>query len=208
MIDSPVLALAISAVAGYALGSVPLPYLVVHAVRGEDLRTRFTGNVGVMNAGRVLGRRGLVAVFVAELAKGVLAAWIGLRLQGPQAAWVAVNASVVGANWPIWLGWSGGRGNSTFIGGLLVVSPVLTALLGSVWLLARGVLRSAFRATRLNIVLMPVQVAAWSWWQYRAAEQVAFFTATSLVATLVFLTRHRADTDDHMAIRGRAPDVP
>jgi glycerol-3-phosphate acyltransferase PlsY len=193
---------------GYLLGSIPVPYIAVRLATGQDLRTRFTGNVGVMNSGHVLGLGGGVAVFLAEVAKGMLAAWVGLRLGGQSLAWLAIVAAVVGANWPVWLKWVGGRGNSTFIGGMLAAPQglYLFALLALVWIAGRVALGEAFRATRLNLLLMPLQFVLWSAWFFGTVGEVLYFGTVGLILSLVFRSKHSRDTDDHMALRGKTVD--
>jgi glycerol-3-phosphate acyltransferase PlsY len=194
---------------GYLLGSIPVPYIAVRLATGQDRRTRFTGNVGVMNCGHVLGLKGGVAVFLAEVAKGMLAAWVGLRLGGQALAWLAIVAAVVGANWPVWLKWAGGRGNSTFIGGMQVAPQglYLCALLALVWIVGRVVLGEAFRATRLNLRLMPLQFVLWSAWFFGTVGEVLYFGIVGLVLSLIFRSKHSRDTDDHMALRGKTADA-
>jgi glycerol-3-phosphate acyltransferase PlsY len=72
----------------------------------------------------------VVAIF--DIAKGTLPTWLGLRLG--LGLWVALAsglAAVVGHNWPLYLGFKGGRGLGTFGGMLLVVFPW-----GALWLAA------------------------------------------------------------------------
>ena len=209
MSGSSIGALVAAVTIGYLLGSIPVPYIAVRLATGQDLRTRFTGNVGVMNSAHVLGVKGGVAVFLAEVVKGMLAAWVGLRLGGPWLAWLAIIAAVVGANWPVWLKWAGGRGNSTFIGGMLVAPQglYLFAMLGIVWIAGRVVLGEAFRATRLNLLLMPLQFVLWSAWFFGTVGDVVYLGAVGLTLSLVFRSKHSRDTDDHMALRGKAVDA-
>lgn len=191
---------ALAACCGYLIGSVPTPYLIVRAAKGVDLREHATGNVGVMNSGSVLGRYGMVVVLFAEGVKGMAAALVGLWLAGPEGAWVAAIAATVGANWPVFLRGSGGRGNTTFTGGMLVAAPGLVLMMAIVWLVLRVAMRDAFSATRINIVTMPVQVALWSLWQ-RPPDIRWFYIVTGLVPAMVFLSHHRRETDDHMVLR-------
>ena len=52
-------------VAGYVMGSMPWGLWLVRAFRGEDIRSRGSGNIGASNVWRVHGRRlGLPSVFI------------------------------------------------------------------------------------------------------------------------------------------------
>jgi len=56
--------------------------------------------------------------------KGAGPTWLGLQLGlGDMIAVTAGMAAVAGHNWPLYLGFTGGRGLSTFGGILLVIFP-------------------------------------------------------------------------------------
>lgn len=42
-------------IAAYLLGSIPTGYLLVKAVKGFDIRTQGSGNIGMTNVWRVVG---------------------------------------------------------------------------------------------------------------------------------------------------------
>ncbi len=108
----------------YLLGSASPGYWLVRWRTGADLRHQFTGSTGARNAGRVLGRAGLIATALLDVAKGalpvVLARGIGLS-----DGWlVAVALAVVAGHiWPVFLRFHGGRGLSPAIGVMLILHP-------------------------------------------------------------------------------------
>src|SRR5262245_21891584 len=119
--------LSILAVAlAYLIGAVPTAYLLVRAVKGIDIRTLGSGNVGATNAGRVLGRWGFVTVFFVDLFKGMLPTLLlplAVRSIGGDAVvglpvYVAV-AAILGHNFPVYLGFKGGKGVATSLGAVL-----------------------------------------------------------------------------------------
>ena len=57
-------------VTGYALGSLPIGYLVAQGASGVDLRRVGSGNVGATNVYRTGGPRMGVVVMIADVAKG------------------------------------------------------------------------------------------------------------------------------------------
>ncbi|MBA7642573.1 Glycerol-3-phosphate acyltransferase [subsurface metagenome] len=113
---------------GYLLGSIPTAYIAGHLLKGRDIRRMGDGNVGAANAFRQLGAKIGIAVFFTDAGKGVLAILIAQTANAPQVAILLTGAAAVaGHNWPVFIGFRGGRGESTTIGILLtlVIQPML-----------------------------------------------------------------------------------
>lgn len=53
----------------YLIGSIPFPVLVSRYAMGIDLRQHGSGNMGAMNAARVLGKKWFPVVFGLDFAK-------------------------------------------------------------------------------------------------------------------------------------------
>lgn len=124
MIGATGLALVLTVVIGYLLGSIPVAVLVARA-RGVDIRAVGDRNPGYWNTKESLGRRAAVPVFVGDAAKGAMAAAVGLVLGGPWwLGYVGVAAAMVGHAWPVFAGFRGGRSVLTFVGGMLVLAPL------------------------------------------------------------------------------------
>ncbi|MBK8576254.1 MAG: glycerol-3-phosphate acyltransferase [Elusimicrobia bacterium] len=94
----------------YFLGSIPTAYLMGWALRGIDIRTVGSGNVGATNVFRTIGKRAGVATLLIDMAKGLLAVELALIYRGgdfwPLVAGVAV---VAGHSWSLWVNFRGGK---------------------------------------------------------------------------------------------------
>ncbi|MGZ5943810.1 MAG: glycerol-3-phosphate 1-O-acyltransferase PlsY [Isosphaeraceae bacterium] len=116
---------------GYLIGSIPFGYLVYYWVRGVDIRTVGSGNIGATNVGRNLGFRYFLLVFALDVLKGFVPTFgvpLGLKSMGilPPAdlpVFVAL-ASILGHNFPAYLRFKGGKGVATSLGGLLALDPL------------------------------------------------------------------------------------
>jgi glycerol-3-phosphate acyltransferase PlsY len=180
----------------YLLGSIPVAWVIARWVTGKDLRWMGSGNVGVMNTALSVARWAGLLVFLGEAAKGVLA--VGLaRLwgAGEVATGLAVLATVAGTRWPIWLRGSGGRGNTVAMAALLVISWITLGLICVAWTMARIHTRSSFTATRITLVVWPLLFGLVT----RSLWSVLF----GAVFSLLFLTTHRRETDDHLLLKAR-----
>ncbi len=125
----PWIALIEAAFVSYLCGSFPSGF-VAGKVRGVDLRREGSGNVGATNALRVLGKGWGYAVFLADAVKGVLAVRGAIWLATVQApGWeipfgvIGALGAVIGHNFPIWLGFHGGKGISTSAGVIAALFP-------------------------------------------------------------------------------------
>jgi glycerol-3-phosphate acyltransferase PlsY len=126
----------LSLVSGYLIGSVSFALLLAK-LQGIDLREVGSGNLGATNAGRALGKKYGVLVYLLDMLKGalpVLAAKLFFAADINIAVLVGMSA-YLGHIWPLYLGFKGGKGVATTAGVLAVVSP-MASLAGAVsWLL-------------------------------------------------------------------------
>ena len=110
--------------ASYLLGSIPTAYIVARWTRRIDLRRYGSGTVSGSMVYEHVSRWMVVPVGLFDLAKGALPTWLGLEMgMGETIATLAGLSAVLGHNWPIYLGFTGGRGLSPFMGLLLVIFP-------------------------------------------------------------------------------------
>ena len=114
-------------VGSYLLGSVPVGYLLVKWLHGIDIRQHGTGKIGASNVMRVASRWLAILVTIFDIGKGALAVWIAQLLELGAAAQVTAGVvTIVGHNWPIFLGFKGGgRGVFTSLGVITAISPWL-----------------------------------------------------------------------------------
>ena len=112
----------------YFLGSIPTAYIAGHIMRGIDIRQVGDENMGAANAFHQLSRKAGVAVGLVDAGKGAMAILIAQAASMPQLVVLSAGAAaVIGHNWPVFIGFRGGKGESTTIGVLLtlVTQPML-----------------------------------------------------------------------------------
>ena len=117
-------------VIGYLCGSVPSAYLAGKWIKGIDLREYGSGTVSGSMVWEHVAKWAGICVGLFDMFKAAFPVWLGSRLGfGVDVAMAAGLAAIVGHNWPVFLGFVGGRGLSPFAGILLVTFPV-----GFLWL--------------------------------------------------------------------------
>jgi acyl phosphate:glycerol-3-phosphate acyltransferase len=148
------------AVAGYVVGSMPWGYWLVRIFRGEDIRTKGSGNIGATNVWRVYGRRlGLPAVLL-DTAKGFAPAFVATELAGHGAGVIAGAAAMLGHWRPLFLGFKrGGKTVATAGGAFLGVAPLVGGAAAAVWILVFVLTRYASLAS----ITAGLSLILWSW---------------------------------------------
>lgn len=149
-----------SAVAGYAIGSLPLGYLAGRRWGGVDLRAVGSQNVGATNMYRTSGPRLGVAVMALDVAKGALAVALSAAALNDAAPVVAGVAAVAGHIYPIWLRGHGGKGVATACGAFALLAPVATAVAALVFGLTVAATRLVSAGSLAASVTLPATAAA------------------------------------------------
>ena len=182
------LTLIVLAAGAYVLGSVPTGYILVRLVKGEDIRGLGSRNVGALNTYGQAGVWAGLTVLVADTAKGVLAV-MAPRLAGLDdwTLFIITPLVVAGHNWPVFLGFRGGKGAAAIFGISLVIVPWLTVITAGpsilVMLLLRNVvLGAAFGFLLLNILL---------WATGQGAQQVGLCLLLTALVTATYLINQR-----------------
>jgi glycerol-3-phosphate acyltransferase PlsY len=112
-------------VIGYLIGSIPTANIVMHLFRAQDLRHMGTGNVTStavwIHAGRLPG----ILSLLGEILKTFLCILVAYLLVGQLWGYLVILISaVVGQIWSVWLKGAGGRGQTMFVTGFLVLCPI------------------------------------------------------------------------------------
>ena len=112
----------------YIVGSVSWGYMALQWRRGVDVRDYGSGRTGMSNVLRTGGGKIAAAVFLLDLGKGALAVLLARQIIDGTAGEVAAGLVVLaGHNWPVFLGFRGGRGVMTACGSLVVMAPMAAA---------------------------------------------------------------------------------
>jgi glycerol-3-phosphate acyltransferase PlsY len=144
---------------GYLLGSLPFGYWVPRLVRGEDVRTKGSGNVGASNVFRVYGRSLGVPVALLDIAKGFAAAMLGLWAGGALIGVLAAAAAMVGHARPVFLRFQkGGKMVAPAGGATFALAPLAAFCCVGVWLAVFALTRYASLASILTAIGLAVFV--------------------------------------------------
>ena len=107
----------------YLVGGIPFGYLIGR-MRGVDVRTVGSKNIGATNVFRTVGKKWGLVAFACDVLKGLLPTLAARRFLPEAALWVGV-ACVVGHMLTPYMKFKGGKGVATAFGMLLGLLPVL-----------------------------------------------------------------------------------
>jgi glycerol-3-phosphate acyltransferase PlsY len=174
--------LAVFALLGYLLGSIPFGLLLTQAAGLGDIRRIGSGNIGATNVLRTGNKALAAATLLLDGLKGaaavLLAAWFG----GPQAVlWAGIGA-VVGHSFPVWLRFKGGKGAATAYGVLIAAAWPVGLAAGAVWLAMAAATRKSSLAALTSFALAPVFAAV--------LANLTVVKLALVIAVLVFARHH------------------
>lgn len=145
---------------GYFLGSIPFGLIFTRMAGLGDIRDIGSGNIGATNALRT-GNKGVAgATFLCDAGKGAAAVLLA-RHFGPEGiaallAMIAAAGAFLGHLYPVWLGFKGGKGFSTFIGLNLALYWPIGLMILATWLAVALLMRYSSLSTLTAAALTPV----------------------------------------------------
>ncbi len=135
--------LALWALIGYLLGSIPFGLILTRMMGIRNLREIGSGNIGATNVLRTGNRTAAALTLLLDGAKGAVAVLLARHFAGEDAAQLAALLAFLGHCYPVWLGFSGGKGVATFLGILLALVWPVGALCCATWLAAVALSRTS-----------------------------------------------------------------
>jgi len=135
-----IIALLITAVESYLLGSCNSSIIVVKLLKHEDIREHGSKNAGLTNTLRCYGKTAALITLIGDLAKGVIASIIAVYLVFPMllgesysdsrfidsyaVGYISGFFAILGHIFPLYYGFKGGKGVLVASSILLVIDPV------------------------------------------------------------------------------------
>jgi acyl phosphate:glycerol-3-phosphate acyltransferase len=187
------LAIALLLVGSYLLGSIPFGFWIALRLKGVDVRTVGSGNIGATNVSRVCGPAIGRAVFVLDFLKGLVPPLVGryaLHVDRPDSRWIVLAAllAILGHNYSIFLGFKGGKGISTSGGALFGAAPLAGLGVGIVFivfLLASAIISVGSLAAAVALPFFMLWLYPRDWFQL----------AFGIVAAAMAIYKHRKNIE-------------
>jgi len=148
--------LALWALIGYLLGTVPFGVLITRALGLGDVRQIGSGNIGATNVLRTGNRGAALATLLLDGAKGAMAVFLARVFAPEDAVQLAGLAAFLGHCFPVWLGFRGGKGVATFLGLILALVWPLGLAACATWAVVAAVSRYSSLAALMAAGFAPV----------------------------------------------------
>ncbi len=102
----------------YLLGSIPFSFLIAKFIKDVDIRKVGTGNVGAANVFSSVSKGAGLVALVLDFLKGWLAVFLASQVFSLDEFMTLVSGffAILGHNFPLFLGFRGGRGLASAIG--------------------------------------------------------------------------------------------
>ena len=146
----------------YLLGNISTSYIVAKRLAGVDIRTQGSGNAGSTNVLRTFGKKAGAMTFAGDLVKGMIAVLVArlianfTGLDVVTAGYIAVVGVVCGHNWPILLGFRGGKGVATSFGAMIAVNPIIALICFVAFLFIVAITKYVSLGSILGISISPI----------------------------------------------------
>ncbi|WP_228460180.1 glycerol-3-phosphate acyltransferase [Cytobacillus dafuensis] len=148
-------------IGSYFIGNFLTAHFLVKFIRKKgDIHTQGSGNPGARNIGRLYGKKAFVITFLGDALKGSLVILIGKILNLSEIELLfGLTLTVIGHIKPIIFHLKGGKGVSTFIGGIITFEPLLALLIIIVFIIIYPMSKSFTIAGLASFCMIPVAVS-------------------------------------------------
>lgn len=149
-------------IVAYLLGNISTSYIVAKKLAGVDIRTQGSGNAGSTNVLRTLGKKAGALTFIGDVLKGLIAVLLAkfiayiAHLDQATCAYLAVVAVVLGHNYPVFLGFKGGKGVATSLGSMLGMNPIIALTCLGFFIIIVAITKYVSLGSILGIGLSPI----------------------------------------------------
>lgn len=117
-------------IGSYFIGNFLTAYIFLKVLGKGNVKNQGSGNPGARNIGRLFGKRAFVITFLGDAFKGSLVIIIGRYLDLTEIEILAgLTLAVFGHIKPVIFRFKGGKGISTFIGGIITLEPMLALVI-------------------------------------------------------------------------------
>ena len=170
----------------YLLGSISSAILLSKIMGFKDPRSEGSNNPGATNVLRIAGKKAAFLTLLGDCLKGLIPVLIATWLEAdPLIVALTAFAAFCGHCFPVFFGFSGGKGVATAIAATVGFNWIVGAILIGIWLLFARVFKISSLAAIISFFALPILI----YWRVPDLAVTAIFATMSLI----LIWRHRAN---------------
>lgn len=169
---------------GYLLGSVNTS-IIVGKIYGIDIRKHGSGNAGMTNTLRTLGKLPAILVILGDILKGIISCLIGMYIMGEIGLMLGGVAAILGHILPLYFGFKGGKGVLTSLAVILMMDYQLGLILLGIFLVILLITRYVSLSSMISAALFPLTAYIY--------DKTTTFIVFSILVAILLIFMHRAN---------------
>lgn len=195
-----VYAIIVSFVAAYLLGSLNAS-VIIGKFKGIDIRTKGSGNAGMTNTLRVIGKKAAAIVFIFDFLKTIAALVLSCFIAKifdkantdllEYCKYIAAFGAVIGHNFPLYFGFKGGKGIVSSIAVILFLDYRIGIIIAVVCISIMVITKYVSLGSVVGAIIYPIFVIAFN--TDFDSKTVPYYIVMSVAISLLALYRHRSN---------------
>lgn len=181
----------------YLMGSICSAIIVCKLMGLPDPRDQGSNNPGATNVLRIGGKRPAIITLAGDSIKGVIPVLLAHSF-GVETYWLGATAlaAFLGHLYPVFFGFTGGKGVATGFGVIFALAWPLGLLISLIWLIVALLFRYSSLAALLAFACAPF-ICFWLNWHGTALWRE--YTGPVAILSLLLIYRHRGNIQKLMA---------
>ncbi|WP_294157332.1 glycerol-3-phosphate 1-O-acyltransferase PlsY [uncultured Clostridium sp.] len=197
----------LSVIFAFLCGSIPSGYLLCKKLKGIDIRTMGSGNIGSTNVKRILGAKLAVYTQIFDIAKALVPVSLAYCINYKYNIGISDSlyyclvgfSAILGHNYTPFLSFNGGKGVNTTMGAFFLMTPIATLLGVTVYFVMKPFVKTvAIRSMSLGFTIPAVS------YLLKVDNTVVLF---SFIAAILLVIRHKKNIKQIIESRKSNKDI-
>jgi glycerol-3-phosphate acyltransferase PlsY len=169
---------------GYGMGSIPTGLLIARWQKGVDIRQYGSGNTGMTNVLRAVGKGAAALTLVGDLLKGLIPILLARAwLTSPWAIGLVALAAIIGHMYPLFADFHGGKGVATTLGAFMPLLPGPLLIAFVVFAACVALRRQVSLGSLAAAAILPIAALLWG-------SPTAYVLYALVAAALIWYRHH------------------
>jgi acyl phosphate:glycerol-3-phosphate acyltransferase len=185
-LQQPIILMLTFALFGYLLGSVSTSIVTCKIMGLPDPRTVGSNNPGATNVLRSGGKKAAVITLIGDMMKGLVPVAIAAAINAPDEAIASAGlAAFLGHLYPVYYGFSGGKGVATLLGILIGIQWMVGIATITIWLSMAFIFKYSSLAALIAALFAPALI-----WFITGSAVIA---SSAIIMSILLYWRHRSN---------------